>query len=870
MLARSCSTWVAFVQRHALLVTLLTLLFAGACGYYTMGHIGISTDNADMISPDVSWRKNYLDYQKKFPQYTDGLAIVIDADNADIADNAQQKLAAALRKQPELFRHVYLPGGGKFFARNGLLFLSVDELQDLADRLIEVQPFLGRLAPDPSLDNFFDLLAKAMAPQADGPDFDLDPIYSRLASAFNANREDKYYRLSWRDLIAGSDAAGDGLNRRFIQLQPKLDFDALTPAAAPMQRIRALAEELHLDTAHGVRVRLTGQAAIEGEALKSVSKGAALGTGLALLAVALILLFALRSLRLVVAALVALLAGLTITAAFAALAVGTLNLISVAFAMLYIGLGIDYAIHLCLRYRELVVAGVPAGAAMQTAAGDVGASLVICAITTAVGFYAFIPTAYAGVAQLGLISGTGMFVSLVMALTLLPALLTLMPLRSRAAPVKAAKPARMTAWPQLHRRVVLSVALVFVAGAVITLPQVHFNDDTLDLNDPTAESVVTYRELLENDGDSPQSLVALTPDLATAKILSAKLDALPEVDKAVSIADFVPTKQKAKLAIIDDLAFTLALVAPTPLKNDTLINGYHAITQLKGALNVYLKDNPGAREGPAGQLDDAMENWNVAFDRTPSLLGQQRLKNLREALLAGLPPRLKQLQESLQAHHVTLDNLPAELRQRWVAADGSYRVEVYPRDTLDEAGANRAFINAVQGVAPQVTGAPLLQQAAGATVVHAFIVAFSYAILGIGMLLLLVLRNIADAVRVLTPLALVALLVAAATVVLNIPFNFANIIALPLLLGVGVDNGIHVVRRMRAAPPSSGLLLTTSTGPSVLFSGLTTIAGFGALIFSHHAGTASLGELLAVGMVLNLICTLIFLPALLPRPPQAP
>lgn len=870
MLARISSAWVAFSQHHAPWVALLVLLFAGVCGYYTVSHIGINTDNADMISPELSWRKNYLAYQKEFPQYTDSLVVVIDADNAGLASQAQQKLAAAMSSEPKLFQHIYLPGGGDFFARNGLLFLSVDKLQSLAGRLIEVQPFLGRLAPDPSLHNFFKLLAQAMSPdQADPTDFDLAPIFARLAAAFKANKDDKFYRLSWRDLIAGDDAPASG-NRSIILLQPALDFDALSPAKEPMQRIRTLASKLRLDPAHGVSVRLTGQAALEGEALTSVSKGAATGAALALLAVGLVLLLALRSIRLVLVSLLTLIAGLVITAAFAAFAVGTLNMISVAFAVLYIGLGIDYAIHLCLRYRELLGSGLQAHSAMQTAAADVGSSLVICAITTAVGFYAFIPTAYAGVAQLGLISGTGMFISLLVTLTLLPALLALVPLRSRAQPAGPAKPARLAAWPQTRRRVIISLALLAAAGAAIVLPQVHFNADTLDLNDPHAESVTTYRELLDSDTDSPQSLVALAPDLAAAQKLSSKLAALPEVDKAISIADFVPAKQEAKLAIIDDLAFTLALVTPSPLKDHSIVVRYQAIRQLKGALNDYLDAHPAARKGAAGELDDAMEAWNTEFNRTPLLMREQRLRDLQHMLLAGLPPRLKQLQESLQAHKVTLENLPDQLRQRWVASDGRYRVEVFPSANLDDISATRAFVNAVKAAAPNATGAPLLQLAAGQTVVHAFVTAFSYAVLGITLLLLLLLRSVVDSLRVLAPLALVALLVAAATVVLGIPFNFANVIALPLLLGVGVDNGIHVVHRMRTAPPSSGLLLTTSTARSVFYSGLTTIAGFGALAFSHHAGTASMGQILAVGMALTLVSTLIVLPALLPRPPQTP
>ena len=888
LIARIAAAWVEFAQRHALVVATTMLLAAAGCAYYTVNAIGINTNNSDMISAKVDWRRTYLDYQQAFPQYTDSLVAVIDADNADLADDATRKLAQALRSEPALFNNVYIPGGGEFFDRNGLLYLSTDELQSLADRLIEVQPFLGRLAPDPSLSNFFGLLADAMRPQDIDLNFELDPVFLAVAAAFEANSKDEYHRLSWRDLIAGSGSSFDtdetssessaeqsdsNAKRRFIELQPVLEFDALSPAAAPMSRIRALVEELNLDADHGVQVRLTGQAAMEGEELVSVSKGAATGATLALLAVGIILLIALRSVRLVFASLITLIAGLIGTAAFAAFAVGTLNLISVAFAVLYIGLGIDYAIHLCLRYRELVRTGLAGRDAMQTAAGDVGASLVICAITTAVGFYAFIPTDYAGVAELGLISGTGMFISLIVTLTLLPALLALVPLRAKttagseasATNLNTSLGMRLAALPQTRRRAVLSLAVVAAVAAIAVLPQVHFNADALDLRDPTSESVETYRELLADPDASPQSLVSLTTSLQDAEQLSQQLSNLPEVKQALSLADFVPQDQAEKIAIIEDLSFTLALSEPAPLKPAGMVNNYSAVVEFKQALNRYLEANSQASQGAAGQLDDSLEAWNTELNHAPLLARRDRFQELHQSLLAGLPPRLRQLRQSLEAQEVSLKKLPDELRERWKSDDGRYRVEAFPKENLDDVEANRAFVLAVQSEAPNATGAPVLEQSAGNTVVGAFITAFSFAVLGISFLLLILLRSFADSLRVLIPLALVALLVAAATVVFGSPFNFANVIALPLLFGVGVDNGIHVVHRMRSAPPGNGVLLNTSTARGVFFSGLTTTAGFGALAFSHHAGTASMGQLLAIGMLVTLVCTLIVLPALLPK-----
>ena len=228
------------------------------------------------------------------------------------------------------------------------------------------------------------------------------------------------------------------------------------------------------------------------------------------------------------------------------------------------------------------------------------------------------------------------------------------------------------------------------------------------------------------------------------------------------------------------------------------------------------------------------------------------------------------LATSLEAGEITRDDLPADLVKQWVSTDGHYRVTVFPRENLNDQAAMRRFVTAVHTVAPDAIGFPVIYLEAGDAVVKAFKQAFLMALVAVTVLLLILLRPKADTILVLTPLLLAGVLTGAASVVLDIPFNFANVIALPLLLGVGVDSGIHMVHRMRAAPPASGQMLETSTARAVLYSSLTTICSFGNLAVSPHRGMASMGALLTIGIGFTLLCTLVVLPALMVTGKQTP
>ncbi len=858
--------WVDIVRHTAIWVVVLTVFFSGIVLYYTIGHLSINASTADMLSPTLAFRRNLKEFKQAFPQLQGTMLIVIHGKTPDLAQGATTTLANSLRKEPGIFKTVYVPGGGRFFERHGLLYLSPKKLEDLADNLAKIQPFLGKLARDQNLRGLFSMLTDAVNAVIDGKNIDLTPLFHQISEAIEALLNHRHYDVSWQELMHGGNVDPDRL-RRFIVVQPRVDYSHLLPAKAAIREVRRLTRELHLTKNYGINVGLTGEIPLKYDQWQSVRRGAKLASIVSTILVGAILFAGLGSLWLVSVSLLSLTIGLIWTAGFACVAVGHLNLISVTFAVLYIGLGVDYAIHFCLHYKELIQKGNNHSEALAQTAQNIGSSLVLCAVTTAIGFYAFVPTAFAGMAELGIISGTGIFIDLFVSLTVLPALLSLMPLSPKVV-IGTQSPRHFrglfSSLTSRYARVIWIGTLVLGMGALLLLPRVSFDRNTLDLRDPNSESVVVLKKLLANSKTSPWSLNVLAPNFKAATEYGARLDKLDPVYKCVTLGDFIPSHQAEKLDIIGDIALVigpelLEMAHQPPSSPAEQISAMHDFSL---SLEDYLK------RGGNSPLVRAARTLHTDLTRLDSALntqGQQTarmLKELNRSLLSSLPEQLRLLQASLEADRITRDNLPKDLVRRWVTRDGRYRVEIFPRENLLDSTALRRFVVAVHSVLPNAIGPPVIDLEAGDAVVRAFQQASLLSLFAITVLLLVLMRPRSDTILVLLPLLLAGAFTGAASVLFDIPFNFANVIALPLLLGVGVDNGIHMVHRAHIMPLDSQIL-HTSTARAVVYSALTTICSFGSLILSTHRGIRSMGQLLTIGIAFTLICTLIVLPALL-------
>jgi hopanoid biosynthesis associated RND transporter like protein HpnN len=855
-------TVIACAARAVPVVVIAALISAAALAY-VLTHFAIDTDAAKLISADVPWRQRELAFSKAFPQRSDLIAVVVDAATPERADMAAAQLAKRLASDHERFRAVWRPDAGPFFEREGLLFEPTQAVAETMQRLIAAQPLLGTLAADPSLRGLMDalsLLATGATQEPAAVDALAKPL-DAFADAFDAIIGGRAPAFSWHTLFTGQ-ALDARLLRRFILVQPVLDYTALQPGEHASDAIRAAARSLDVPPGGNVRVRLTGPVPLADEEFSTIAEGAGVNTLVTLAAVVALLWLALRSWRLIVAILASLCVGLVATAAFGLVAFGAYNLISVAFAILFVGLGVDFGIQFAMAYRARRHATGDSRQALRDIGGEVGAALALAAAATAAGFYAFVPTDYRGVSELGVIAGTGMIVAFVSSITLLPALVALLRPRGERAEVGYRALAPLDRWLLTHRPVVIAVATLIALAGIALLPKLRFDFDPMHLRSPRAESVATLADLAKDPTTAPDTIDVLAPSVADAARLGEKLEKLPVVDHVVSLASFVPEDQDEKLALIGDAAMLLeptlapSTTKPAPTDAETATAMTRAAQSLESA-HAENAQSPFAKA--ASRLAASLRALAGAPEAT-----RDRARSL---LVPALQATLDQLRTALSAEPVTLATLPDALKREWVSADGRARVEVYPKGDVSNNVALRRFVDAVLAVAPDATGAPVSIEASSRTIVDAFAKAGVLAFVSITLLLVATLRRGRDVALTLAPLLLSALGTLGTCVLIDRPMNFENIIALPLLFGIGVAFNIYFVMAWRAGRVNP---LQSSLTRAVVMSGLTTGTAFGSLWLSHHPGTASMGELLALSLAWTLVSALLFLPALLGPPRERP
>ena len=854
-------SWVGLVCRLAWPVVLGFAVLTGLAGSYTARTFTVNTDTRDMISSEVAFRQNDNAFDAAFPQFEDLIVAVIEGPTPEDAEAAADRLAEALAAQPELFTHLRRPGAETFFRENAFLFQSPDDLAGLADRLAAAEPLLGALSQDMSLRGLFEVLSQALGPAASTEDTaPLPLVLDAIAEQAAAVPAGGPGALSWRSLLAPESAPTAA--RSFLTTQPSLDHTSLKPAEKAVTELRRQAAAAGIGTEQDLRMRLTGPAALDHEEFDSVEVGASAAGLISLCAVSILLILGLRSVSLVCATILTLLVGLTWTAAFAMLAIGHLNIISVAFAVLFVGLGVDFGIHFTLRASEAAGEDPAKAQALQRAAGGVGGALALSALCAAAGFFAFLPTDYKGLAELGLISGTGMFIALFTNLTLLPALLRLLPLTpGKAARAEDAKGNAVESLIRKRGRAIVVLAVLLALAGVAAAPFARFDFNPLNLKDPESESVGLLMELTADPDSSPHRIDILAADLAEAEAIAGKVAALPEVSYALTLQGFVPDEQDMKLEILDEMALFLGPVLtpgpgrPPPSAEERAA----ALEGFRQELGYVIA--AGARDPALTAALQRLADSLTALTADPGY-GPDLLLRLEDRLLRHLPRALEDLGTALSTQGVALEDLPEELRRDWLASDGRARIEVKPTGGVASNAELQRFAEAVLAVEPRASGAPIVITEAGKAVVRAFFEASGLAFVLILILLALVLRRARDVALVLAPLALAAAITTAATVAFDLPFNFANVIVLPLLLGLGVASGIHLVMRRRHEPDRQNLL-RTSTSRAVLFSALTTIASFGSLMASGHPGMTSMGQLLTIAITSTLVCTLIVLPSLM-------
>ena len=738
-LACKILTWQGcIVTRYAWLIIGMALLLTGLSIYYAKDHLGVNNNSSEMLSPDLPFQKNYKRLETAFPQDTNAILFVVDTPTPEETAIAASNLLKRLEGNSDYFESSYIPDDNTFFRQQAFLYLSNDELDKLASNLTDAQPFIGYLAQNYHLQGLFYILTEALENEDSVISQSLPALLTSISSALGETAAGHHYHVSWQEILNPNSETNK--TRRIVIAKPRVNYDSMMPVDAAIAKARTVSRQL-MQEMPGSNIRITGDIALQHEELEDIGDGAVLSGIGSLLLVLIILFRCFRSIKLLLATLITLLMGLTLTAGFAAIAIGHLNVISVSFAALYIGLGVDFAIHMNLHYRAQLVQQQSNKDAIKKALISVGFSLFLCALTTSIGFFAFVPTDYTGVSELGLISGVSMFIGLTVSMLVLPALLNVFKLEHAQPFNTSAQPSFIQTFPFRYKKAIRISAFAIAFACLFVIPSISFDSNPIDMRNPKAATVIAFKDLLKSKTDSPYALYALSNNLEEAQHTQDKLEQLPSVHGTISLESLVASDQEDKLYTIEDLALILgpqlsqfnARLAPS----DTV-----AVLSEFNATLADLLENQNTSINPQVllELSSNINKFLAALEQFPEpvILAQ----NLDNSILGLLPYTINMLSQGLSAYQFGINDIPDDIRLQWLSPTGIYRTMIMPEKNLNIPANLKQFAEEVQSVDSTAVGLPVGDQASGKAVVSAFQQAFASSLIIISLLLFYMLRSI--------------------------------------------------------------------------------------------------------------------------------
>jgi len=880
VLTRLAITWPRICLLLAAVLSLLSLALAAFV-------LKINTDENDLFAADLQFVERRGEYYQSLPVLADPIVVALEAatptgPSRDDLNQLAFRLAGKLVERKDVFTDVIGVAEPAFTDSAGLLYMDTEERFDTLDEIVEAQPLLGVLSRDPSVGGLLGLLNNLLDPSNTGENRgqlveQTSPFLGRFADTLQVWIDKKPGELNWSALFE-KQATSEEKRRAIFFALPVVDYASTDPAADAIKSLNAIAGQLPEISSGTVRLRLTGVPVLAHEDGKYIGPQAGIAGAFSAILVVLVLSIALGNRRMLGALVLTLISALCLTAGAAALIVGHLNLISIAFGVLCIGLGVDFGIHYSLRCKDLSRGNMSDGAStvstLKATAVELKRPLILCAITSSVAFIAFVPTGFVGMAELGIITACGLAASLLATFTVLPAALAwLLPERIPQTRYRCLPLEWIDKLLAGREKFVLLFIVVLGLLALIPASKLHFDADPLGVRDPKADSVRLLRELLKDDNASPLAMNVLVDDAAAAEELAERLRAIPLVGTVTTASDLLPEDQDEAIEAIDETAFailpTLKLMPARSYPDEELLERFRAL---------HLQVIKAATEFP-----DNVSLQRLQEALATTLRGDNReYDDLERRLFNTFPATINRLTAMLQPTQLSIESLPPTLQKMILDVSGKHRIEINPDATsgIDGSDVKRVgeFVDAVLEVAPDAYGEGYAIREISEVVLRAFAFAFAIAAIAILAISYLSLRDLRRTLAVVLPLVFACLFTVAICVMLGIALNFANVIVLPLLLGIGIDTAIHLVHRANSPstefgdsdnPDSSNRiasvdrLLHSSAASAAFYSGLTTLVSFGTMAFARHQGLASLGSMLWIGVLVVLLVNFILIPALL-------
>lgn len=882
-------------------LALAAVVLSGAvCLAYTACRLTYQTHRNDLIAKNKDYYQRWQQYVAEFGD-DDDMVVVVQGEERAAVERTVEELAGAIAARPELFDRLFYKVDLRPLRDRALLFLPVEQIrlihtniQNMA--LLLEPPVLGAVDPlfgwkSMSLQQLLKEGERRAATCKPGePNLEAEAFLRQLDAicrgAADFLADPKSYRNPWRSVVPSSPGQSEMLEKpqyfqsgdgklAFLLVRPvKASGDSFTYAQQSIDALRALVA----DTAPrfpGVRLGVTGLPVLENDEMIASQNDSNRASWLALLGVALLYLVVYRGWRYPLTTVAALLVGTVWALGWTTLTVGHLNILSSAFAVMLIGMG-DYGVLWVTHFGQERRAGYSLEEAMRRTARHAGPSILTAAVTTAFAFYAAMLADLRAVAELGWIAGSGVLLCAVSCFTVMPPLLALLERRRSPGAADVEAPAVLSlrehqeatrTWlPGLMQRPrwVLAACGLATLGLAYAALHVQYDSNLLNMQAQGLDSVRWERTLIEHTTGSSWNAVDWTATPEEALALKARYERLPGVSRVVTTAELVPLDQAHKLELMRDLQVRLRRLPP---RGEVLAHALPPVDELQRDCRVIAEaltrlERIGRLTGGA-TLAIGARRLGAALAAAEAEPASYALKQYEEMMTRDLADDLHRLRDVATPRPIRITDLPASLRERYIGANGKWLVRIFSKECLWDYGPLEQFVAQVRTVNPDATGKPFTTLEGLKVMRSGFLWAGIYALAAMVLVLLIDFGSIKHTLVALLPLALGLIATLGIMALFGASLNPANMIAFPLILGVGADNGVHVLHDFRARPRHKRYALGHVTGRGILVAALTTILGFGTLLLAQHRGMASLGLVLTLGVTCCMLTALVFLPALL-------
>ena len=879
-------TWLAdAIFHHRWWFFYPQIVLAAVCVFYTVRHLEFHTSRSDLVGADKEYHRIFLEFKKEFPVQQD---LVVVVESADIEKNRQfiERLGSKLKRETNLFSSVFYKADLNMLGRKALLFMPEESLGDLNETLRRFLPMLHQFADATNLVSLFNLVNTQIRTASREESEDTRSLVQALPAL------DRILSLARDSLRRTGDPPSPGIyslfeggqeaakevyvtfNEGTIFLLTAQAVDVRLEAKA-VDRLRVLMEDTQQEVP-GLNVGLTGEPVLEVDEMEQSKQDTMLATMVSLCAVALIFIYGYHETGRPLKATLCLIVGLIYTMGYTTLTIGHLNILTITFVPILVGLAIDFGVHLITRYEEELWHGHSQRVALEKALVNTGKGIFTGAFTTAGAFFAMGLTDFDGVREMGIICGGGMFVCLVPMMTFLPAMLlrgrqnvldqTLGPVLDMKASAELDRRARLEKIWLSRPRTVVAVVAALCGVAAWHAREVRFDYNLLNMQSAGLPAVIFQDKLIVTSPKSVLYAAVVTDSAREATNLIPVLTNLSTVASVDSLSGLFTEDQSGKLRLIREVKDVVSEVKFEPIDGGAV--DIPELIQTLWSLHGYL----GLAVGEVSQRDPELRDHLVQLRSTiAGLLSDLRLEDREEvaaklaeyqqAMFGDVHQTFDAIRDQDVTRPMTVEDLPSALRNRFIGVHGKFLLQVYPRENVWERERQELFIEQLREIQPKVTGTPVQLLEYTTLLKESYEKAALYSLSAIAVLILIHFRSIVCLFLALLPVAIGSLWTLGLMGVFEVSFNPANIMTLPLIIGIGVTNGIHILNRFVEEQHPS--ILARSTGKAVLVSGLTTIAGFGSLMLAQHRGIQSLGFIMCMGVAACMAVALTFLPAIL-------